>query len=70
MLNTKLANITQLLKNENKCYASAWFDALENECSLLKAKLQQAEQEIKNWNPTLVNMKNNNNNNNKKPQQQ
>ena len=45
MLKTEITNITQQLKNENKCYTVAQFDALENECSLLKTKLQKVEQE-------------------------
>ena len=52
ILNTELSNITQL-KNENKCYASARFDALENECSLLKTKLQKVEQENQKLKPVV-----------------
>ena len=47
LLNAELANITQQLRNESKCFASARIYVLENECSLLKAKLQKAEQENK-----------------------
>ena len=41
MLNAELANITQQLKNESKYNASARMDVLENQCSLLKTKLQK-----------------------------
>ena len=53
MLKTEITNITQQLKNENKCYASAQFDALENECSLLKTKLQKVEQENQKLKPVV-----------------